>query len=139
MVVKQRVPKEAVKNPETVAKVLRSLLEAESVVDQDKEHFWTIGVNTKNMVKYVELVALGTIDSALVHPREVFRLAVIEAAASLILAHNHPSGDTCPSDEDIKITQRLVEAGRILGIEVLDHVVVGGEGDFYSFKSCGCL
>lgn len=117
--------KGAVLKPEDVAAILRKVLAAEQPIDRDKEHFWIFGLDRRNGLKYLELVCLGTLDAALVHPREVYRLAVMKGVASVILAHNHPSGCCDPSHDDETITKRLVEAGKILGIEALDHVIIG--------------
>ncbi len=84
-----------------------------------------ITMNTKNRVIQKHLVSIGTVNSALVHPRECYRTAILDGAAALILAHNHPSGDPTPSSEDIKITRQLIRAGEVMGIKVLDHVIVG--------------
>ncbi|MEW6523778.1 MAG: DNA repair protein RadC [Bacillota bacterium] len=91
----------------------------------DREHFRIVMLNTKNQVLGVESVAVGSLNAAIVHPREIFKSAITRSAAAVVLVHNHPSGDPTPSQEDIQITRRLVEAGRLLGIEVLDHVVIG--------------
>ena len=123
---------------DAVATILQSILKAESPIDREKEHFWTIGLNTRNVVKYVDLTSLGTLNASLVHPREVFRLAVMKGIASIILGHNHPSGDSEPSEEDIRLTRRLVEAGKILGIEVLDHIIVANSNHL-SFKAQGLM
>ena len=90
-----------------------------------QEAFVVIAMNTKNRVIARHLVSIGIVDSALVHPREIFRPAILDGASSVILAHNHPSGDSCPSAEDIKITRQLVQAGGHIGIKVLDHFVIG--------------
>ncbi len=82
-------------------------------------------LNTKNNITGINVVSIGSLNSSLVHPREVFKAAILGNAAAIILAHNHPSGDPSPSPEDLEITRRLVEAGKILGIEVLDHVIIG--------------
>ena len=121
--------KGAVLQPEDAANILKKVLAAEQPIDQDKEHFWIFGLNSQNLVQYLELVSLGTLNASLVHPREVFRLAVMKGIAQIIMAHNHPSGDPEPSRDDLLITKRLVEAGKILGIEVTDHVVIGGPKD----------
>jgi DNA repair protein RadC len=92
-----------------------------------KEHFVCLFLNTKNHVIAKETISIGSLNAAIVHPREVFRAAIKRAAASIICAHNHPSGDPSPSREDIDLTRRLVEAGTIIGIEVLDHVIIGQE------------
>lgn len=102
----------------------------------DREHFKVLLLNTKNHVIDIETVSIGTLNSSLVHPREAYKSAIKKSAASVIFAHNHPSGTPNPSHEDIKITQRLKEAGLILGIGVLDHVIVARKG-FYSFKEGG--
>jgi len=90
-----------------------------------QEVFVVITMNTKNRVIQKHLVSIGTVSSALVHPRECYRTAILDGASALILAHNHPSGDPTPSSEDIKITRQLIQAGEVVGIKVLDHVIVG--------------
>jgi len=90
-----------------------------------QECFIVIALNAKNRVIEKHLVSLGTVSSALVHPRECFRPLILSGASSCILAHNHPSGDSTPSAEDIKITRQLISAGEIVGIKILDHVVIG--------------
>src|SRR5918993_166434 len=99
-----------------VAKVFLDLLALEDKIDQDKEHFYVMHLDIRSRVKMVELVSLGTLTSSLVHPRETFRRAVIAGSASILVAHNHPSGEVDPSDEDTKVTKLLFEAGNILGI-----------------------
>lgn len=131
--------KQSIKTPRDLATILRAVLASESEFDQSKEHFWVVGLNTRNVIQLIELVSLGTLNSCLVHPREVYRVAIAKNAASLILAHNHPSGDCEPSDDDVALTKRLSEAGGILGIEVLDHIIVGDGEGFISFKECGLL
>lgn len=91
----------------------------------DREHFKVINLNIKNQVIMIDEVSVGSLNASLVHPREVFKLPIKRSAASLILAHNHPSGDLQPSKEDVALTGRLCEAGRILGIEILDHLIIG--------------
>jgi DNA repair protein RadC len=93
-----------------------------------KEHFLTVLLNTRNQVIRVASISVGTLDSSLVHPREVFQEAISSSAASVIFAHNHPSGDLSPSDEDIKLTRRLKEVGELMGIDVLDHLIVADKG-----------
>jgi len=128
----------AVRTPESVAAVVRSILSAENEVDRDKEHFFVFGCSASLGIKYVELVSLGTLTASIVHPREIFRLAVMKGIASLILAHNHPSGTLKPTIEDCNVTNRLKQAGDILGIQVLDHVIVSESG-FYSFDKHNLL
>ena len=89
------------------------------------ECFVVLLLNTRRRVKGHQMVTMGTLDTTLVHPREVFRAAVIASASAVLLMHNHPSGDPTPSQEDIKVTRELVRAGQVMKIEVLDHVIVG--------------
>jgi DNA repair protein RadC len=104
----------------------------------DQEEFLVATLDTKNKVRRVIRITRGTLDSSLVHPREVFRAAITDAASRILLIHNHPSGDTTPSPADIKITERLVEVGKLIGIEVLDHIIVG-DGRVASFRSMGLI
>lgn len=120
-----------IKDPQAVVKVVRA-----GIKDKAKEHFKLVLLNTRNKVIGVSTISVGTLNASLVHPREVFREAVVRSAASVILAHNHPSDDLEPSEEDLKITRRLVEAGRIMGIEVLDHIIITRR-DFVSLKGKG--
>lgn len=103
-----------------------------------KEYFKIILLDTKNNIKKVSNISVGSLNSSIVHPREVFSEAVINSASSIILVHNHPSGETEPSREDIALTNRLDECGKILGIRILDHIIIG-DGEFYSFKEEGLL
>ncbi|MBI2478508.1 MAG: hypothetical protein HYV60_07675 [Planctomycetia bacterium] len=129
------LPKSTLCSPAAVRDIIVTLLAAEHKFDREKEHFWVIGLNTKNYVEYGDLATLGVLDASLVHPREVFRLAVHRGVSSIMLAHNHPSGDPMPSKEDRRVTDRLIDAGNIIGIAVIDHVIVGNSGEFVSYKS----
>ena len=105
-----------------------------------QEAFCVITLNTKNTIIDRHLVTLGTINSSLVHPREVFKAAIWDGAAAIVLAHNHPSGDPTPSPEDIRITRQLVKAGKVLDIRVLDHVVIGrAPQEYVSLREAGLL
>jgi DNA repair protein RadC len=104
----------------------------------EQEEFRIILLNIKNKVLGVETVFRGGLNSSIVHPREIFRLALRRSAASMILLHNHPSGDPTPSAEDISITRRLVDAAEIMGVHILDHIVMG-EGRFLSFREKGLM
>jgi|SRR5665811_1549210 len=100
------------------------------ITDFQKEHFIAFYLNTKNKIIHSEVVSIGTLDSALIHPREIFKPAFIHSAHSIIIAHNHPSGDTTPSVEDNKITEQLKKAGELLNIQLLDHVIIGVDSWF---------
>jgi len=101
---------------------------ARLIVEGKQEEFHIVTLDTKNQVIDTHCITVGTLDASLVHPREVFRAAIKDAASSIILVHNHPSGDPTPSREDIAVTQRLTESGKMIGIDVLDHVVLGRSG-----------
>nr|WP_317853505.1 DNA repair protein RadC [Neobacillus sp. Marseille-Q6967] len=101
-----------------------------------QEHFICLYLNTKNQVLHKQTIFIGSLNASIVHPREVFREALKRSAASIICLHNHPSGDPTPSREDIEVTKRLVECGKMLGIEVLDHLIIG-ENKFVSLKEKG--
>jgi DNA repair protein RadC len=104
---------------------------------ESKEHFICLHLDTKHKLLCFDRVTVGTLDGSLVHPREVFKTALLSSAASVILLHNHPSGDPAPGAEDREVTRKLVEAGRLLGVPILDHVIVGD--GFYSFRESGTL
>ncbi|MCX9011418.1 MAG: DNA repair protein RadC [Candidatus Methanoperedens sp.] len=104
--------------------------------EQKRENFIELCLDTKNQVIREETVSVGSLNANIVHPREVFRTALAVSAAHIIVAHNHPSGDPAPSREDIEITKKLIEAGKIIGVEVLDHVIIG-DGRHFSMKEAG--
>lgn len=115
-----------------------ALFMMEDLRHQKKEFFVALFLNTKNHITGKEVLSIGTLNASLVHPREVFRAAIRHSSASIICLHNHPSGDPTPSTEDIKITKRLVEAGNLIGIDVLDHIIIG-DGRYISLKEQGHL
>ncbi len=123
------------KNSQSVVKALQA-----KIKDKAKEHFKLILLlNTRNKIIGISTVSIGTLDSSLVHPWEVFKEAIVHSAYSVILAHNHPSGDPePPSEDDMTITRRLKESGKILGVEVTDHIIISKDG-FFSFKEKGIL
>ena len=106
--------------------------------DNKKEHFIVFYLDTRHQKIKREVISVGTLNTNLVHPREVFEPAIYHTAAQILIAHNHPSGDTKPSDDDLEVTKRLIEASKILGIEIVDHVIVS-ENSFFSFKCEGLL
>jgi len=103
-----------------------------------REEFLVVVLDTKNRLVKYEFVSKGTLNASIVHPRDVFRVAIIHSAAAIILLHNHPSGDPSPSQEDLEITKRLVKAGELMGINVLDHIIIGG-AKFMSMKEMKLL
>jgi DNA repair protein RadC len=105
----------------------------EYLAGTDREHFVILMLDQKNQVIGINTVSIGSLSASVVHPREVYKPAILSNCAALILGHNHPSGDPQPSREDRAITQRLKEAGALLGINVLDHLVIGAEGRYFSF------
>ena len=119
--------------PAASAAALAALLQ-----DEPGEVFAILCLSTKHRVIAYHEVSRGTLDATLVHPREVFTAALLSNAASIILTHNHPSGDPTPSPDDQQLTRRLVDAGRLIGVDVLDHIIVG-DGRYFSFREGGCL
>lgn len=120
--------KPTVSSPDDVANILMSEMRY-----YKKEVFKALLLDTKNRLLKIETVSSGILDASLVHPREVFYSAIKEAASSIILVHNHPSGNISPSSQDIEITKNIVSAGKIIGIEVIDHIIIG-DGKFLSLK-----
>jgi DNA repair protein RadC len=122
-----------IRSPQDVSDYL-----AEDLRYLQKEHFVCLFLNTKNHVIAQETLSMGSLNASIVHPREVFRAAIKRSSASIICVHNHPSGDPTPSPEDIQMTARLIEAGQIIGIEVLDHIILGDQS-FVSLKEKGFM
>lgn len=123
--------------------VIRSPRDAAALLMEElrylqKEHFVVLFLNTKNHVIAKETLSMGSLNASIVHPREVYRSAVKRGSASIICAHNHPSGDPTPSREDLGLTHRLIEAGNIIGIDLLDHLIIG-DGVFVSLKEQGYM
>ena len=106
--------------------------------DHKKEHFVIFYLDARNQEIQKETISVGILNANLIHPREVFEPAVRSSAAQILIAHNHPSGDTEPSDDDVKVTKNLIEAGKILGIEIIDHVIIS-KNSFLSLKAEGLL
>ncbi|MFP3719852.1 DNA repair protein RadC [Niallia circulans] len=123
----------SVRSPEDGYNLLKYFLE-----DKDREHFIVVALNTKNEPVAINTCHIGSLNASIVHPREVMKLGILSNAASIIVGHNHPSGQPSPSKEDIEVTERLKKAGVILGIELLDHIIVGDES-FVSLKEKGYI
>jgi DNA repair protein RadC len=126
-------PSRSVQSPADACAMLRAF-----IGDADREHFVALLLDTRNRVAGLHTVSVGNLSASLVHPREVFKAAILGSAAALIVGHNHPSGDADPSQEDLAMTARLKQAGELLGIPVLDHLVLGDPG-FASLKERGLL
>lgn len=122
-----------IRSPENAAKYLIQLIQYKK-----QEHFHCLYLNTKNQVIHERTVFIGSLNASIVHPREVYKEAFKHSAASIIVAHNHPSGDPTPSREDIDVTKRLIEVGEVMGIECLDHIVVGDDR-YISLKEKGYI
>jgi DNA repair protein RadC len=125
-----------VNGAEEVAKVFQDILALEDKIEQEKEHYYVMHLNIRSQVMMVELVTVDTLSSSLAHPRETFRRAVIAGSYAIIIAHNHPSGEIDPSDEDMKVTRAMLDAGNILGITMLDHIIFTKD-HYFSFKNNG--
>lgn len=126
-------PKICLSSPGDVSAYFRTKIGREK-----KERFFSVMLDTKNHILKTEQVSVGTINATLVQPREVFQPAIVAMANSIIIVHNHPTGDTTPSHEDILLTKQLADTGRILGIPVTDHLIVSG-GSYFSFREKGML
>lgn len=130
---------------EEVSRIWKETVATEAIYDPEKEFFVVFSLTRKNRLKSYQIVSIGTLSSSLVHPREVFRPAIAHAASAIVVAHNHPSGDPAPSSADIQVTRQLREASRVVGIDLLDHVIIGepqrsptGIG-YYSFRDAGLI
>ncbi|MED5052580.1 JAB domain-containing protein [Anoxybacillus rupiensis] len=133
-VIKKRKAKhllQLITSPEIAAAVARK-----EIGNEDREVFLVIVLNTKNEIAAIHRCHVGSLNASVVHPREVFKAAILNNGSSIIVAHNHPSQNTTPSREDLEVTKRLVTVGQMIGIEVLDHLVVS-ENSYFSFKENG--
>lgn len=126
-------PQRKITKPEDAAQLFR-----EFIGDRDREVFCIMTLDTKNQPTALHEVSCGTLNASLVHPREIYKLCILNNAASIICCHNHPSGDPSPSTEDIEITQRIGDSGTLLGIELLDHLILGNPS-FVSLKEMGYM
>jgi DNA repair protein RadC len=123
-----------INSPESAVEIVNEVLDLKH---KPNEHFVVFTLTTKNEVAGVHTIHIGSLNASIVHPREVFQQAILNNAASIICFHNHPSSDVTPSKEDIEVTKRLKEAGKVLGIELLDHIIVGN--GFTSLKEKGYI
>ena len=130
----QGAERKHVSTPSVAASILQAYLDG-----VDREHFVVLLLNRQHRAIGLHTVTVGTLDASLVHPREVFKPAILASAASVILSHNHPSGEPTPSAEDRAVTRQLRSAGELLGIDVVDHVILGEPPLYYSFQEHGAL
>lgn len=129
---RQAAERKQITQPEDAAALLAAYL-----ADADREHLVVLLLDNKNQVLGINTVTVGVVNASLSHPREIFKPAILAGAASIIVGHNHPSGDPSPSPEDKTTTRRCYQAGEIIGIDLLDHVIIGDAGRFVSLKSEG--
>ena len=125
-------------NSDDIYVIMQQVLLRENKIDLDREHFWVIGLANNNLVLFIELISLGTVNKTLVHPMEVFSFALQKRAVKIILCHNHPSGELKPSDADKDITDRLIQVGIIVQTEVIDHLIIS-EKSYLSFTDIGLM
>lgn len=125
-----------IRGPQDARDVIVEILDMENLPN---EHFVMLSLNTKNKIVGVHTIFVGSLNSSIVHPREIFQRALLNNSASIMVFHNHPSGDPTPSHEDIEVTNRLKQAGEIIGIELLDHIIIGDEGRYISLREKGYI
>lgn len=125
-------------NSDDLYGIMQRVLLRENKIDQDREHFWVIGLANNNRLLFIELVSKGTVNSTLVKPMEVFSLALQLRAVKIMLVHNHPSGELQPSEEDKDTTDRLIQVGNIVNLEVLDHLIIS-QKSYLSFSDIGLM
>ena len=126
--------KKAIKGPQDLAEIGQKLIQ-----NADREMFLMVSLNTRNHINCIHLVGIGTVNACLVSPREVLKAVILSSGTSFACIHNHPSGDPDPSDDDIRITNRLVECGRLFGIGLIDHVIISDDGKYESFMEKGLI
>lgn len=125
-------------NSDDIYGIMQHVLLRENKIDQNREHFWVIGLENNNRILFIELISLGTVNKTLAEPMEVFSFALQKRAVKIILCHNHPSGELKPSDADKDISDRLIQVGIIVDTEVIDHLIISDKS-YLSFKDIGLL
>lgn len=118
--------------------IMQKILLREQTIDQDREHFWVVGLASNNRILFIELISLGTVTSTSAEPMEVFSLALQKRSVSMILVHNHPGGELMPSSEDKDVTDRLIQVGKIVNLEVFDHLIIS-LNTYLSFRDTGLM
>ncbi|MEE3999085.1 JAB domain-containing protein [Tenacibaculum sp. FZY0031] len=125
-------------NSDAIYGIMQKILLRESKIDQNREHFWVIGLENNNRILFIELISLGTVNATLVEPMEVFSFALQKRAVKIILCHNHPSGELIPSVNDKNLTDRLIQVGIIVNTHVIDHLIISDKS-YLSFADTGLL
>ncbi len=125
-------------NSDDIYGIMQKILLREGKIDQNREHFWVIGLENNNRILFIELISLGTVNRTIAEPMEVYSLALQKRAVKIILCHNHPSGELTPSDADKNITDKLIQVGRIVNTPVSDHLIIT-PNSYLSFKNIGLL
>ena len=125
-------------NSDDIFEIMHRILLRENKIDQNREHFWVIGLENNNRILFIELICLGTVNKTFAEPMEVFSLALQKRAVNIILCHNHPSGELKPSAKDKDITDRLIQVGKIVSTEVVDHLIIT-EKSYLSFTDIGLI
>ena len=120
--------RDPITKPKDVAVIMRDL-----IAGKDREHFLVVGVDTKGYITHIEYAHIGTLSDTLIHNREIYKSAILSNSKSIIIGHNHPSGDVSPSRADLIVSERVESAGELLGIDMIDHIIVG-EDTYYSLK-----
>lgn len=131
----EAIRKSQIRSPKEIYNILTDVLELQ---DESIEKFGIINLDVKNRINGIHMLSTGVLDATIVHPREVFKAAMLNNSSSIILFHNHPSGDPTPSAEDVKMTKRLKEVGELIGITVIDHIIVG-DFRYISLKEIGMM
>lgn len=138
--IKDELKKQSITSSSMVVELMTDILIRFEESDYHKEKFFIIGLDTRNRPKFVDLCSMGSLTASVVHPRETFKVAIMGNAAGIIVIHNHPSGDPDPSSEDINITKRILEAGKIIGIDLLDHLIITTDkNNFLSMRDRGYI
>lgn len=130
--------KKLIGHPDDVFAIMQRILQRENKIDKEKEHFWIVGMNAAGYILYIELVTLGTFKAAIIEPMNVYRVAVMKNATRVIAVHNHPSARLEPSEADKDVTDRLIQVGKILNIEMEDHLIISPTS-YISFASMGLI
>ena len=125
-------------NSDDLYGIMQKILLREQKIDQNREHFWVIGLENNNRILFIELISLGTVNKTLVEPMEVFSFALQKRAVKIVLCHNHPSGELKPSEPDKDVTNRLIQVGIIVDLKVIDHLIISDKS-YLSFKDIGLL